>query len=267
MESSARALQREVDAGKRKYSTAETILRNITQERDSAVSQLGVAFVTIEQLKIENESLRAENGEFKSRLGSIDEARENNTSRRGAEDEMLRRKPDLRTGTIKNKTEDADARQSGLQKANSPPKSRRKARSDFRGRNVDHSAPNHVDTMFDLNLRQDTKNLQSRDNHPTAQIEYEGASDDSLFEAPTRKGKGEVQGKPSRSTQAVRDQEASQDLTYLSFLDVRFPLSRHSEMMADFEILNRTERLLNSGKLWSKRGLNVSSVEIYRIMH
>ena len=49
-----------MDASNRKFNTAETILRNITQERDSAVSQLSLAYITIEQLKAENEDLRAQ---------------------------------------------------------------------------------------------------------------------------------------------------------------------------------------------------------------
>ena len=58
-----------MDATTRKAATAETILKNITQERDSAVSQLGVAYFTLEQLKGDNEALREENDDLKTRIG------------------------------------------------------------------------------------------------------------------------------------------------------------------------------------------------------
>ena len=59
LRSSVRDLQASLDAAVRRSNTTETILRNITQERDSAVSQLSVAYVTIEQLKAEVEDLQS----------------------------------------------------------------------------------------------------------------------------------------------------------------------------------------------------------------
>ena len=69
MQTSVRALEAQVDATTRKAATAETILKNITQERDSAVSQLGVAYFTLEQLKGDIEALREENEDLKTRIG------------------------------------------------------------------------------------------------------------------------------------------------------------------------------------------------------
>ena len=71
LQSSVHALEAQVDATTRKAATAETILKNITQERDSAVSQLGVAYFTIEQLKGDNEALREENNDLKTRIGQL----------------------------------------------------------------------------------------------------------------------------------------------------------------------------------------------------
>ena len=48
---------------------SDITLKNVTKERDSAISQLGVAYVTIEQLKSENLKLAEENQELKVRLG------------------------------------------------------------------------------------------------------------------------------------------------------------------------------------------------------
>ena len=47
---------------------SDITLRNLTQERDNAVAQLGVAFLTTEQLKTENERLVQENIDLKNQL-------------------------------------------------------------------------------------------------------------------------------------------------------------------------------------------------------
>ena len=68
-----------MDATTRKAATAETILKTITQERDSAVSQLGVAYFTIEQLKDDNEVLREENNDLKAQIGQLSVHHESET--------------------------------------------------------------------------------------------------------------------------------------------------------------------------------------------
>ena len=70
LESSVRLLSSQVEASGRKATVSDITLRNVTKERDSAISQLGVAYVTIEQLKSENSKLAEENQELKVRLGS-----------------------------------------------------------------------------------------------------------------------------------------------------------------------------------------------------
>ena len=61
----------------RKAAVSETALRNVTKERDSAVSQLGVAYFTVEQLKAENAGLVDENQALKSKLEAVEAAKEN----------------------------------------------------------------------------------------------------------------------------------------------------------------------------------------------
>lgn len=48
---------------------SDNVLRDVTKERDSALSQLGIAYVTIEQLKSERAQLIDENQELKLKLG------------------------------------------------------------------------------------------------------------------------------------------------------------------------------------------------------
>ena len=69
LESSVRLLSSQVEACGRKATVSDITLKNVTKERDSAISQLGVAYVTIEQLKSEKSKLAEENHELKVRLG------------------------------------------------------------------------------------------------------------------------------------------------------------------------------------------------------
>ncbi|KAG7002193.1 hypothetical protein G7Y79_00028g062140 [Physcia stellaris] len=70
LESSVRLLSSQVGAFERKVAVSDITLRNVTKERDLATSQLGVAYVTVEQLKSENEKLVNENQELKAQLAS-----------------------------------------------------------------------------------------------------------------------------------------------------------------------------------------------------
>jgi len=76
LESSVRALQNQVASIDRHAAVSETALRNVTNERDSAVSQLGVAFFTIEQLKTDNANLSDENQALREQLATAQVAKE-----------------------------------------------------------------------------------------------------------------------------------------------------------------------------------------------
>ncbi len=218
MESSVRALQNQLDNSNRRVSTTETILRNITQERDSAISQLGVAYFTIEQLKIENEGLKSENSKLKTRLGQLSNEHENDTQKRTAKEEAPRRKLDRMTETGHSMMDESGVQHPDLQEKNVS-----KARhTDSIERNVESSAHKKANNMFDL--------LPSRkdiDEHPkggqrTVQIDDSQDSEDSLYEAPQAKGEGKARA--PRSAKNVQGDETSQNLTYLSFLEVKNPL-------------------------------------------
>ena len=79
-----------MDSSNRKTATTETILKNITEERDAAVSQLGVAWFTIEQLKGENQSLRAENDDLKAQIAQSTTDHEKETQKMCGELEQVK---------------------------------------------------------------------------------------------------------------------------------------------------------------------------------
>jgi len=210
-----------VDASKRKYSTAETILKNITQERDSAVSQLVVAYGTVEQLKHENESLKEENIELKARIVHMSNDCEDGTQERTAKERSHRRKLDTRAEVVKTMKEEPKAQKFGAQQASGPTKERSQEFMETPGQYTKALANKDANTMFDLSSSQYTKSVPAKASRHHVQIDDEQETEDSVNEAPVRRAKGKGPTKSSRRSHGVQDDEASPDLTYLSFIDVR----------------------------------------------
>ena len=101
LESTVKSLQTRLDAANRKVSVSEITIKNLTQDRDSAVSQLGVAFYTSEGLKAENEALRSENETLKGRLAQIEAERENETKNWIKKEATLKKKVERREEAVR----------------------------------------------------------------------------------------------------------------------------------------------------------------------
>ncbi|KAJ5671629.1 hypothetical protein N7507_000756 [Penicillium longicatenatum] len=77
------ALQNQLDIADRKIQVQEAAVKRLNQERESAISQLGVAYLETRELKAENEDLRRENTELRSQLSQTSgkKSREQETAR------------------------------------------------------------------------------------------------------------------------------------------------------------------------------------------
>ncbi len=210
-----------MDNSNRKVSTAETILKNITQERDSAVSQLGVAYFTIEQLKVENEGLKEENDKLKTRLGQLTSDYENETQKWTTKEEALRRKLDRRTDRVRSMIEE-----SGVQHPKLQDKTVSKAfHTESIDPNIEYPTRKDANTIFDLHPGRKDMGEASKSGQRTVQIEDSQDSEDSMYEAPKAKEIGKFQSpRRAKVIQATQADETSQNLTYLSFLEVKLLL-------------------------------------------
>lgn len=65
------ALQNRLDIADRKVQVHESALKSLAQERDSAVTQLGVAYLNTQDTKRENEALRQENTELRAQVNKL----------------------------------------------------------------------------------------------------------------------------------------------------------------------------------------------------
>ena len=211
-----RSLQGQLDNSNRKTSTTETILKTITQERDSAISQLGVAYFTIEQLKVEVEGLRGENDELKSRLAQLSNDHKNESQPSAAKDEALRQRLDRRTEAGQSILEETGVEPPELPERNVP----KIRHAETTGRGMESSTRRDADTMFDLHHTRKDVDEYSKGGQRTVQMDDSPDSDDSVIETSKAKDKGRAHS-PRNAKNA--QEEPSQNLTYLSFLEVIIP--------------------------------------------
>lgn len=75
------ALQNQLDIADRKAQVQESAIKRLNHDRESAISQLGAAYLETRELKAENEELRQENADLKSQLSRTSgrKAREHDT--------------------------------------------------------------------------------------------------------------------------------------------------------------------------------------------
>ncbi len=251
-----------MDATARKAATAETILKNITQERDSAVSQLGVAYFTIEQLKGDNEVLREENNDLKARIGQLTMNHESETQEKNGlkarigqlttnYESETQKNNDLRarisqiTTSYESETQKWTAKEEAMQRKleevktmvakfglpSSGPGSKSDSAARFQAPKEDQglnegranaSAHKEVDTLFDFSGTSRAANGMSKHVQPATQIETTQESHYAANEI--SKGKGKSQGKKSLRPTSNQTDGTSMDLTYLSYVDVSLTL-------------------------------------------
>ena len=199
--------------------TTETILKNITQERDSAVSQLGIAYFTIEQLKVENEALKDENKNLKTRLGQPTTDDEHETRQWSIKEEALRRNLDRKAEAERSMARNAVQHLEVQDKSTS--KTRHPEAIQSNSKSSPHKSRNN---MFDLLPSRRNAEDPSQGAQRTVQIDDSEDSEVSVHEALEGKGKAKGNVRSPRSVKNAQADEPSQNLTYLSFLEVTYPL-------------------------------------------
>ena len=226
----------------------------MTKERDSAVSQLGVAYVTIEQLKSENHALAKDNRDLKNQINYLTASHENQTQGWTIKEDDLKRqiqqtKESVRHleemsadmfnerrssneptsgNRVRNVTKQFDLQEPDIQQSLRIPKRSRFAikSTDQNTQRAETLTSRRPRNVSESRTQRKTKDLL-RGIGPVNNDETFNSQDSDEFldlareEAEEIRG-SEVQAKPtsSRSAEDVREDETSQDLTYLSFLKV-----------------------------------------------
>jgi len=254
LETSVRSLQSQLDASNRKASTFETVVNNMTKERDSAVSQLGVAYFTIEQLKSENNALTSENQKLKDRIRHLTASHENETQDWTTKEEYLRRQIQQTKDSVRNLEEMSrdmfsgrktstrviagkDHRnateQSKLQEIGTQPylrivKRSKEAHKATSGNTEKAKTPtsHKQDSASGYRTNQKTKDLLRGIGPSNNDQTYHSQDSDEFLDLAREEEElsrqSILQTKPTSSRSAKNGQgdDSSQDLTYLSFLKV-----------------------------------------------
>lgn len=250
-------MQHQVDAANRKSATAETILQKISQERDAAVSQLGVAYVTIEQLKVENEALKEENNLLKGWMSQEGEEQIAEVQKGALKQRSDQRMPDETTAE-KAKAEDPRMQKKRRQNRLSHGEAQVLGSGEVQQRIQDAPLRKDANTIFDLSLRQDTK-PKDREQERDSENDDSQDGEDSLHESFKQRSKGKAAPESYQGLQDRQPAQASQDLTYLSFLDVSFYASSVITVMLICR--KRIRRLLSLGGPWNESELNTSNAK------
>ena len=203
LEASVRSLQTQLQASEKKAKISERTIENISEDRDSAVQQLGIAYVTIEQLKAENEGIRAENEDLK-RLVAQFNAQDDETTRQLPENQISRK--DLLSGDHPKRV--------AVEKNDSAMGARGRDITGSQGNTVANRAESEWGDPGDASrLSANGENVTR--NQQRNVLTKTGHEKDALVKTTNaRDATGNQQ----------KDDKTTQDLTYLSFLDVRLSL-------------------------------------------
>lgn len=217
-------MQTQLDASNRRASTAENIIGNITQERDSAVSQLGVAYVTIEQLKAENEAYRIDILNLNDRIKQMTGEQDNYPCEQTSKSEALKQK-------IAQRSQIVPAAQNQSNLTNSQPHKGQSRTSNIldqslpaatQGQIYRHPASDYEE-LFDLTPRPHEVQ-KTTGTHTSRQSANELLAQPGNIASNLRVDSGQPFSKREQMTyDAVGDNtiDTSRNLTYLSFIDTK----------------------------------------------
>ena len=227
----------------RKANTAETILRSITHERDSAVSQLSLAFVTTEHLKVENEAIKEENerikvenedikqrneliqkenGQFQKRITQLTNQYSNETQQWTAKEAALRHDIQRGTEAAKALSDKKNAIVPSSQSKNIPCTRIGNGPQPSTTALAKNRKPDDDDSLFDLTPRQPkTTREVSRGGESAPGLRDRALGRDTGNEVPKRtsEDRSAVEQGPKNHDGQDQTGNASEDLTYLSFFD------------------------------------------------
>ncbi|KAE8550660.1 hypothetical protein EYB25_006888 [Talaromyces marneffei] len=216
------ALQNRLDIADRKVQVHESALKSLAQERDSAVTQLGVAYLNTQETKREGEALKKENAELRAQVNKLTVLTR----------ELLGNETDTRQSLPKNQLEtenvtaSTDQNEGNTQKTSGSTRVRRQSK----GKAMRTDDSTRDEDLFSLNLsRPTTANLESV---TKSAIPYRSGEAENSTKVPNT-GKQRIKrviveeaDTTENFTEDLREETktqigAGQDFTLLSFIDDR----------------------------------------------
>ena len=170
---------------------------------------------------MENESLKEENIQLKGRINQLRNAHDNETQQWATLENALQRKIERRTEAVKTLREQTGRSVSGSQENKASTAQVQDQTHTSRTSRNQHPAPKDNDGLFDLTPKHHEMTGKSTQSRVSRIIpEDDGDSDDTVEQRPTKVRLAEKQASFNRLEDGETG-DASKDLTYLSFFDVR----------------------------------------------
>lgn len=253
LESANIALQNQLDIADRRSQVQEAAVKRLNQERESAISQLGVAYLETRELKIENEVLRQENEDLKSQLGVAGrKIRDQDT---GDSDASLSASDAEDSQAY---TEDVGRSRELTSKSKRQEESRAKVSTQVDKEISRLEQERAEEALFSLDMPMSKRGATSKSAryHIPSHSEYK-----SLKKQPNT-GKQRVKRvvvEDLNGAQQTKGSSEVEDLTLLSVIDVSFQPAL--ALQNETNPCSRKMKLLAFGRLWKRRDSPASSAE------
>ena len=228
LESTVRALREQLDSAIKNSTVSDLAIRNVTRERDSAVTQLSVAYLTTEELKAENEQLVGENDRLRKQLAQFLAMNDDNTHISTHVEEASRAKPQQQALPEPQKLiQTVDNHQNTVAE-----NSRQTASSRFSRRDdsqVDVHQQSRISTTKGNTMRQPETNpgnpidLSGRKRIKKTRMILEEYSESEKSEDSLHESAIVQSGQPDNFVPQETTADLSRELTMLSFLEVGDP--------------------------------------------
>jgi hypothetical protein len=250
-------LQNQLDIADRKTQVQEAAVKRLNQDRESAISQLGVAYLETRELKAENEQLRQENAELKSQLprfsGKKTQEQETqetdvSSSASDAEDSQVYTE---RSGDLSRSTRDLTSRSTRSNRRQEESRAKVSTQVDKEITRLEKQRAEEA--LFSLDVP------QQRRPSKTARSELPRHSDSKSARKQPNTSKQRVKrvvmedsSGPVEATEQTRTSSVAEDLTLLSVIDVSNGLIIVSYVGHGLPVFSRQMKSPVCERLWRK---------------
>ena len=178
-----------------------------------------MAYVTLQQLKAENESIKEENKNLRGRIDNLGHEKDREAQQWSAKEDTLQRKLEQRTKALKTVREET-GNINTQQQPNQIPLTRFQDQTQPSKTHHLSSTGKDEDDLFDVTPRRLGADQRSNKGKPSNHIVDDSSDSEDSVHTELRKGKSVGKRTASKRIEKGETEDAFPDLTFLSFVEV-----------------------------------------------